>query len=672
MAAKKPARPPAKPAAKRAVTGDAPKKPSARSKRVPRVEGKAPERSPTQTSENAPVPAVTAQVPTAPAPLVLAPELEAEVAHALSEDGGPAGERLGAKAISRLLQEISELLQLTNANAFKVRAYENAARALAGLEDFDELLASGRLVDVPGIGASIAEKISTLATTGKLDYLAELRAQVPSGLLDLLRIPGLGPKKALALHDGLEIGSIDELEAACRAGRLEGLRGFGAKTAENILLGIEQLRRVQGTFLWSFAHGVVEPAIEALRKLPAVRRVEFAGSLRRRKETVHDVDIVLATDDAGAVMEAFAVGPWAARLLGKGETKTSVVHPSGLQMDLRAVTDAQYPYALHHFTGSKQHNIAMRGRAIRMGLKMNEYGLFRGDDLVLCADEKEIFAALGLEFIPPELREDTGEIEAAESGSLPADLLEPGDLRGAFHVHTTDSDGRDTLEVMVRGALQLGWEYVGIADHGPGAVYAHGLEPERIAAQRRAIEALRRELPGIRILHGIEAEVLPDGRLGLDDATLAALDFVIAAVHSSFHLTRDEQTRRLVRAVEHPHVTILAHPTGRVLLRRSGYDVDLPAVFEAAARSGVAIEIDSHPQRMDVDGAAARAARDRGALLCISPDAHAVDGLADVRYGVGLARRGWLEPRHVLNTRKFEEVQAHLQARKAAAGARRA
>jgi DNA polymerase (family 10) len=604
-----------------------------------------------------------ATVPAAPA---VDPEIAAELRFSGADSEARAARTPSAASASRALQEIATLLQLTNANSFKVRAYENAARTLAGLgDDLGRLLESGALVSLPGIGASIAEKVATFVRTGRLPYLDELRAQVPPGLLELLRIPGLGPKKALALHDGLEIGDIAALEAACRDGRIAVLRGFGAKTAENILLGIEQLRRVEGVFLWSFAEAVVEPVVAALRTHRAVRRLEVAGSHRRRKETVHDVDIVLSTDDASAVMAAFAAGPWVARVLGSGETKTSVLHPSGLQIDLRAVTDAQFPYALHHFTGSKEHNIAMRSRALKLGIKMNEYGLFRGDDRVPCRDEAEIFAALGLVFVPPELREDQGEIEAAAAGGLPARLIELADLRGAFHVHTTASDGRDTLAAMVRAARDLGWEWIGISDHGPGAVWAQGLDRARFAAQRRDIERVRKEVAGIRVLHGVEAEILPDGSLDVDAAGIADGDFVVAAVHSGFHLGRDDQTRRLVRAVENPRTTLLAHPTGRVLLRRPGYEVDLAAVLAAAARHGVAVEIDAHPQRMDLDGRGARLARDHGALVCISPDAHVVAGLADLRYGVGLARRGWLEPQHVVNVWTGERVAEYLCERSA-------
>ena len=610
--------------------------------------------------------AATAPIPAAPLqPPPLAPEIAAELRRAGVEGAAAGAAALGASAVAGVLLEIAALLEFTDENVFKVRAYENAARALAGLgEDLERLLSEDRLQDVRGIGASIAAKVAMLARTGTLPYYEELKARVPSGLLDMLRIPGLGPKKIKALHDELGIESIAELEVACREGRLEGQRGFGAKTAENILDGIARLRRVQGRFLWHFAHEQAAPILAAIEHHPSVARAEIAGSLRRHKETVGDVDILVASRDPEAVMNLFGSGPWVARVLGSGATKTSIVHVSNIQMDLRAVTETQYPYALHHFTGSKEHNVAMRARAQRLGFKMNEYGLWHDEELVACGDEGEIFAALGLAFIPPELREDMGEIECAASGGLPCHLLELGDLRGAFHVHTLDSDGRATLADMVQAARGLGWQFVGISDHSRSVVYAHGLEPRRVAEQRRRIDRLGARARGIRVLHGTECDILPDGRLDYDEETLRGLDFVIASVHSAFKLDRDEQTRRVLRAVENPCTTILAHPTGRILLAREGYDIDLPAVLEAAARCGVVAEINAHPQRLDLDGAAAKMARDKGVTLAIGPDAHAVDGLGAVKYGVAIARRGWLEPRHVLNAWKLEEVEAHLQRRR--------
>lgn len=616
----------------------------------------APAASKSHSASKSPAMANDLQVPD------LAPEIEAELRQSAGGGAGPV-RRLGPRAVAGVLQEIGALLQLTNANTFKVRAYENAARSVAGLEDLHQLLDEDRLQEVPGIGESIAEKIATLVRTGSMPYHEELRAQLPAGLLEMMRIPGLGPKKAKALYDGLGIESVEALEAACRSDELADLKGFGAKTAQNILLGIEQVRRVKGLFAGSFAAGVVAPVVEALRAHPDVTRAEVAGSLRRRKETVHDVDIVVGTGDAAAVMAMFAAGPWTARVLGSGETKTSVLHTSGLQIDLRAVSDTQYPYALHHFTGSKEHNIAMRGRAIRMGLKMNEYGLFRGETLVPCSDEAAIFAALGLDFVPPELREDQGEIEAAETHALPARLLAPDDLRGVLHVHTDAAGGRSSLAALVRAAATRRWEYIGISDHGPGAPHARGLDAAVFERQRRDLEKLATQ-HGIRILHGVECEIRADGSLDLDASVLQQFDFVIAGAHAGFDLDREAQTRRLVRAIENPCTTILAHPTGRILLQRDACDADWPAVFEAAARHGVALEIDAHPQRMDLDGLLAKQAREHGAIVCIGPDAHDVDGLGNVTHGVGSARRAWLEPRGVLNAWSLNDLDAHLRARR--------
>jgi DNA polymerase (family 10) len=592
-----------------------------------------------------------AAAPAAPVPEALAPPVA-----------------LTAEQIAAILQEIAALLEITGENPFKVRAYENAARILPGVGDeLVALVESGDLRKVRGIGSGIADRVAILARTGRLDDHEELRSRVPDGLLEMLRIPGLGPKKVKLLYDTLDIGTVAALETACREDQLKEVRGFGAKTQENILRGIAYLRRVSARFFWSVAAQHATPVYDSLAQHPAVIRAALAGSLRRRKETVHDVDIVVSTADPDAVTQHFASGVWVERVIGSGPTKTSILHPSGLQIDLRVVTDEQYPYALHHFTGSKAHNVAMRGRAVRMGIKINEYGLFRGDELIRCADEEAIFAALGLSYVPPELREDEGEIEAAESDSLPRRLLTLEDLRGTFHVHTQASDGRDSLEGAVRAARDRGWEYIGISDHSHSS---GGMQRDAALAQIEEVARVARRLPGICILHGIEVEIRPDGSLDEPADMLRRFDFVIAAVHDHLELGRDEQTQRLLRALENPYVSILAHPTSRILFERPAIDVDLAAVFDAAARHGVAVEINGQPKRMDPDGALIRTARDRGALLCVNPDAHDVPGLAHVEYGVGLARRGWLEPHQVLNTRDAAGIDAYLVERRARAEAK--
>ncbi|MFQ5599740.1 MAG: DNA polymerase/3'-5' exonuclease PolX [Candidatus Krumholzibacteriia bacterium] len=572
---------------------------------------------------------------------------------------------MSASEVAGVLQQISALLELTGANPFKVRAYENASRVLPGLgEELAALVERGDLRRVRGIGSGIAEKVAQLARTGRLEYYEELRARVPEGLLEMLRIPGLGPKKIKLLYDELDIATVEALEQACRDDRLEALRGFGAKTQENILGGIAHLKRVSARFFWSVAFEHASPVLESLRQLRAVRRAELAGSLRRRRETVHDVDIVASTSEPATVTQHFVAGPWADRVIGSGPTKTSILHPSGLQIDLRVVSETQFPYALHHFTGSKEHNVAMRGRAQRMGIKINEYGLFHGDELIECADEGQIFSALGLAYVPPELREDQGEIEAAENDALPRALVELDDLRGAFHVHTRYSDGTGSITQMVEAARELGWKYIGVSDHSRNATKTRGMSLERVLEQLDEIERVARKARGIRVFRGVESEILPDGSLDYPDDVLRRFDFVIASVHDGFDLGRDEQTRRVLRALENPFTTILGHPTGRILFGTRGLELDLPAILGCAARHGVVVEINGQPKRMDLDGPGAKLARDKGALLSIGPDAHDVASLVNVRYGVGLARRGWLEPRHVLNTWKLEKVVRYLQERR--------
>jgi DNA polymerase (family 10) len=578
---------------------------------------------------------------------------------------------LAAEQIARKLQEISALLEILGENPFKVRAYENAARVLPGLGD--ELAAaieSGELERVRGIGRGIADKVVALAYTGESEYYDELKSRVPPGLLELLRIPGLGPKKVKLLFDSMDIASVEALEAACQSDALKDMRGFGEKTQQNILRGIAYLRRVSARFFWSVAHEHASAAFESLRAHPATTRTELAGSLRRRKETVHDVDIVVSTEDPESITQHFASGDWAERVIGSGPTKTSILHPSGLQIDLRVVSDEQYPYALHHFTGSKMHNVAMRGRAQRMGIKINEYGLFRGEELIPCKTEEEIFAALGLQYVPPELREDEGEIEAAESKTLPTRLLERADVLGAFHVHVDAAGGVDDLEVLVRAARDLGWQYIGLSQSGRAA---GGRAPssEHVAERRAAIRAVAQRVAGIRIFHGIESSIREDGSLADPDDVLRSFDFVIAAVHEAGELRREAQTRRLLRAVENPRASILGHPTNRQLLDRPGLDVDLAAVFEAAARAGVVVQINGRPERMDPDGSQIRMARNKGALLCVDPEAHDAADLRNVDLAVGLARRGWLGPEHVLNTWSAERVARHFESRDESRGSRR-
>lgn len=562
------------------------------------------------------------------------------------------------REVAEVLDEIGTLLELTGENPFKCRAYHAAARTIDGLPgDLADLIAKGELSQVRGIGAALTQKISELVATGTLGYHRELRAKVPAGLLAMLAIPGVGPKKVKAIHEHLGIATVGELEYACRENRLVELPGFGAKSQEKILEGIERARRNQGRFLYNFAEAEARRIHEFLRRHPDAIRTAVAGSLRRRKETTKDIDLVVSAARAAGLMQAFTTLPGIESVTAHGETKSSVVLASGIAVDLRVVKDEEFPYALHHFTGSKEHNVAMRARAQRLGFKMNEYGLYRGEELVRCPGEAEIFAALGLAYIPPELREDLGEIDAAERGALPA-LLERRHLRGVLHVHSRWSDGAGEIEDLAHAARALGFEYVGISDHSQSAKYARGLTVDQVRAQWREIDAVNARLTGVRVLKGIESDILKDGALDYPDEVLAGFDFVVGSVHSLFGLSEAEQTERIVKAVAQRHLTILGHPTGRLLLARDGYAVDLKRVIDAAAEHGKVIEVNANPQRLDLDWRLMKYARERGVLLAIDPDAHTPDNLADTDYGVGVARKGWLTAVDVLNTRGCEEVLA--------------
>ncbi|HNS54955.1 MAG TPA: DNA polymerase/3'-5' exonuclease PolX [Syntrophales bacterium] len=565
------------------------------------------------------------------------------------------------KDVIRILEEIGVLLELKGESPFKSIAYANAARRLESLdEDLDALVSRGALTSIKGIGEALSRKITELVTTGRLEYYEKLKASVPPGHLEMLRIPGLGPKKIRALHEKLSIETLGELEYACMENRLVELPGFGARTQEKILAGIEHLKRYRERRLCSEALAAAEPLLAKLQGHPGVVEASMAGSLRRGNETVKDIDLVAAANDPEALSSWFASQPDVESVIARGATKVSVFLKAGINADLRIVSPREYPFALHHFTGSKEHNVAMRGRAKQLGIKMNEYGLFRDDALLTCRSEQEVFAALGLAWVPPELRENTGEIEAAETGVMPS-LVEMKDIRGIFHIHTTASDGASTLEALVAAAKRMGLEYIGITDHSESAFYAGGLTPEDVRKQHRAIDALNRRDPAFRIFKGIEADILPDGRLDYDEATLGSFDFVIAAVHSHFGMSGEEMTRRILRALENRRTTILAHPTGRLLLAREPYALDLERVIDAAAALGKVIELNANPHRLDLDWRYCKYAKRQGARIAVNPDAHHVEGLADMRYGLSIARKGWLEAPDIINSMGLEEMTAFLE-----------
>ena len=569
-------------------------------------------------------------------------------------------ELISKKDIIRILEEIAVLLELKGESPFKSIAYANAARRLETLEEgLDELVRRGELTSIKGIGDALSKKITELVTTGRLEYYENLRASIPPGHLEMLRIPGLGPKKIRALHEKLAIETLGELEYACMENRLVELPGFGARTQQKILTGIEHLKRYKERHLYSEALIPAEKLLGMLLGAPGVLTASLAGSIRRGNETVKDIDLLAATGKPEPLSHWFAGLPDVESVTGRGDTKVSVVLRSGVGADLRIVSPQEFPYALHHFTGSKEHNVAMRGRAKQLGIKMNEYGLFQDDVLIPCASEQDVFKALGLAWVPPELRENTGEIEAAETGVMPS-LVEAKDIRGILHIHTSASDGSSSLEEIVAAARKMGLEYVGITDHSEAAFYAGGLTPEAVRHQHKAIDAMNRKDPAFRIFKGIEADILPDGRLDYNDATLETFDFVIAAIHSHFGMSEEEMTARILKALENRHTTILAHPTGRLLLAREPYALDLEKIIDAAASRGKVIELNANPHRLDLDWRHCKYAKRQGARIAINPDAHHVSGLEDIRYGLNIARKGWLEAQDIINCMGLGEMKEFL------------
>lgn len=563
--------------------------------------------------------------------------------------------------VARALDNVAAMLEITGDNPFRIRAFENAARAIEDLsDDLATLIESGELLEVRGIGKSIFADVKAMLETGTFDEYEKLKKKVPAGILEMLRVSGMGPKKVKAVYDKLGVKSIDELEQAGRDGKLAVLPGFGEKTETNILLAISRYRKYSQRFLFSVAHAEANTILEAVRRVPGVRQSMIGGSLRRCRETIGDIDILATAEHAEPVMDVFTTLPNVATIIGKGPTKSSVVMKSGIHVDLRVVKDEEFPAASHYFTGNKEHNTEVRARAKKLGYKLNEYGLFKGEHAATIQDEEALFAKLGMDYIPPELRENSGEIEAAEEHQLPK-LLEVGDIRGTFHCHTTYSDGHATLREMAEAAKELGLEYLGIADHSQTAVYAGGLTKADVTKQRHEIEKLNEELAPFVVFAGIESDILSDGRLDYDDETLATFDYVVASVHGQFTGTEAQMTQRIVTAVSNPFTTMLGHPTGRILLSREGYPVNLIAVFEACAKHKTFIEINAHPYRLDLDWRHLRTAKEMGVQFVINPDAHSTGEIAYFRYGVGIARKGWLTKEDALNTKGTDGVRAVLR-----------
>jgi DNA polymerase (family 10) len=552
--------------------------------------------------------------------------------------------------IARALEDIADLLELQEANPFRVRAYRNAARTIQelGLDVAAAIAKHEALPHLPGIGADLAAKIAEIATTGTCALLDELKRALPPAITELLQVPGLGPKRVRALYDHLHVNDVAELVRAAREGRLREVPGFGEKTEQHILQRLEEHVQRPQRFLLAIAAQYALPLAAHLRQAPGVGDVVVAGSFRRMRETVGDIDILATASRPADVMRRFVEYPEVRDVLAHGEGRSSVVLASGLQVDLRVVPAESYGSALHYFTGSKAHNIAIRRLAQERGLKINEYGVFRGTRRIGGDTEESVFAAVGLPFIPPELREDAGEIDAARAGELPR-LVELADLRGDLHVHTTASDGRNSIREMALAAKAQGLAYIAVADHSQRLTMAHGLDPARLARQIAEIGELNRALTGITVLTGTEVDILDDGALDLPDAILARLDIVVAAVHGKFDLPRARQTERLLRALESPRVHVLAHPTGRLIGRREPYDVDMLQVVRKAKERGIVLELNAHPERLDLIDAHCRLAKAEGVPVAIDSDAHSVHEFANLRFGIGQARRGWLEKRDVAN-----------------------
>jgi DNA polymerase (family 10) len=579
------------------------------------------------------------------------------------------------KEVAQILDHMGTLLELKGENPFRARAYHNASLSIAACtQDLSLLAKEKRLHEIRGVGAGIAEVITDLMATGKSRHFEELKAGFPADVLDLLRIQGLGPKRVKILVEKLKIYSIPELQKACEEHRLSVVDGFGRKTEENILKGIAQIQRSSDKHLYPQAKEMAERIVASLQSLKSLQRCEIAGSLRRKKELIGDIDIlaICKEEKRKAVFEAFTKHGDVERVIGVGDTKASVVLKNGMNCDLRIVNEKEFPFALNYFTGNKEHNVEIRSLARTFGWSLNEYGFSKVEDkkstakhrpLPKCKDEADIYAALGLQYVPPELRENTGEVQQAGRHNLPQ-LIEEKDIRGTLHCHTTFSDGLNTLEEMSAAAQKKGWQYLGIADHSQVAAYAGGMSPEKARKQLRAIDELNERVKGFRLFKGVECDILPDGTMDYPNSLLAGYDYVVASIHSKFKMTEAEATRRISKALKNKYVTMLGHPTGRLLLEREGYPVDLREIITVAAGNGKMIELNAHPMRLDLDWRFLRLAKEKGVLISINPDAHNIDGLNDMIYGLGIARKGWLEAGDVINTRtaaKLGEILARAQ-----------
>lgn len=568
--------------------------------------------------------------------------------------------------VAFIFYDIADILEIKGENFFKIRAYRKAAHTIENLPmDVEDLAGESRLQEIEGIGKALEEKIREIINTGTCRYYEELKKDFPRGLVEMLKIPGLGTKKIKVIYDNLGISSIEELEKAARAHKIRELPGMGVKTEQSILKGIQTLKGQGDRVQLAIALPVANRIMEILSGMKEVSKVAIAGSLRRRKEMVKDIDIVVATEAAETLVENFLKLPIISRVLAEGLSKVSVVLNAGIQVDLRLVKPQEFYSALQHFTGSKEHNTKLRSLALKMGYKLNEYGIFEkeGDGVFCPKSETELYSKLDMPYIIPELREDRGEIEAALQDGLP-DLVKLEDIRGDLHLHSDFSDGVSSIEEMVKKAKELGYEYIAITDHSKSLKVARGLDESRLRQQLELIKGINERVKGIRILTGIEVDILPDGSLDFDDDILKELDVVIASIHSGFKQDKTTITSRIVNACHNRYVNIIAHPTGRLLGRREPYDVDMDEVFEAAAKTGTVLEINSSPDRLDLNDVNVKRAAEMGIKIAINTDAHGTEALSDMMYGVWVARRGWLAAENIINTYSLEQLLEFLKVMK--------
>lgn len=569
--------------------------------------------------------------------------------------------------ISEILNNIGILLELKGENPFKIRAYYNASQVISNTsEDIEKLSSENRLTDLKGIGKGISKIIEEIILTGKSEDYEKLKLEIPKELLELLKIQGLGPKRIKTLNNKLGIKTIIELREACEKKKLRNIKGFGAKIEDKILKNISFIENLHNKHIYTEAHNNAEMILNLLRSINGIIKISEAGSLRRQKEVIGDIDIIACSDDKSRpeIVSKFTSNELVESIISSGFTKCNINLKSGIQCDLRIVNEKEYPFALNYFTGSKEHNIQLRSIAKKHGLSLNEYGLTYIDEkndkktrkkIPICKNEEDIYDALGLYYIPPELRENTGEIEFAKTRPIPK-LIEYKDIRGTLHCHTDHSDGFNSIQQMCETAINLGWEYLGIADHSQAASYAGGMSVNELTNQIKEIDSLNSKLTNFRILKGIECDILPDGSLDFNESILAKLDYVVASIHSKFNMTESEATKRIIKALKNKYVTMLGHPTGRLLLEREGYPVNMKQVIDAASDYGKAIELNCHPKRFDIDWRFIKYAKEKNVIIFINPDAHTLDGLKDVRYGVGIARKGWLEPHNVGNTWSLKKI----------------